>query len=71
MHARVLAWDLEGVSNSKDARGLLQLGKQTLSKSLSGGLRGSAKAGWAAEGDITNTPKGKRNKGLALRGWGT
>ena len=66
MRARVLAWDLEGVTNSKDARGLLRHGRQTISKSNSGGLRGSAKAGWAAEGDVTNTPKGRRTIRLAM-----
>ena len=66
MHARVLAWDLEGVSNSRDARGLLQHGTQTITKSNNGGLRGSAKAGWAAKGDITYTPKGRRTSRLAM-----
>ena len=66
MRAIVLAWDLEGVTNSKDARGLLQHGRQTISESTSGGLRGSAKAGRAAEGDVTNTPKGRRTFRFAL-----
>ena len=50
---------------------MLQLGWQFSSKYLIGGFGRSAKAGWAAEGVISNIRgKGKRSGGLVLPSWG-
>ena len=71
MFVRVLAWDLDGVTSSRDSRDMLQLGWQSPYKYLVGGFGRSAKAGWAAEGVISNCGgTGKRSGGLVLPSWG-
>ena len=72
MFVSVHAWDFDGVTSSRDSRDMLQLGWQFPSKYLVGGFGRSAKAGWAAEGVISNfRGKGKRIGGLVLPSWGT